>query len=921
MNIVCRFRPLNDREKTESGSKLCVTFEDRNTCCVQGTDPDTGQFGQVRYNFDRVFDYNARQLDIYNESVLPIIEGVLEGFNGTVLAYGQTSSGKTFTMQGPDIEDKELQGIIPRMVKTVFGKIENASEDIEFTVKVSMIEIYMERVKDLLDPMKTNLKVHEDKVKGIYIQDVTETYVGDEDEVYDIMKVGNENRAIGVTDMNKQSSRSHSIFIMTITQTNNADFSTKTGKLFLVDLAGSEKISKTGAKGQTLDEAKTINKSLTTLGIVIKCLTDGKSTHVPYRDSKLTRILSESLGGNSKTCLIITCSPSIFNESETIGTLRFGKRAKQIKNKPKINKEVSIQELKILLDRAEKDLAEREKRITLLEKIIKSLGGQIPGKSEKEVKELEGKLKELQKQQKIEEQKKADQLFDIEQQTQRFQSEKNDREEIEMLKQKLQQQQQQIYKERQQLEQYRQDTYKEKSDQQQQIKQQKEYEDNDDDLELDENGNVVIFGSNSTETKQPEPNSDALVQDNEELNPILIKKSPQKQLSILVSALKRERYNVYELNTRINVLKKVYQQNAQSIKQLKESNQGIKSQNEKLALYNEKLVEQVAQMQLKCEFLEEQNSLKVRDIQRLEFENQRLKQQTHVMNKEQAAQLVDYQNQISLQKEQEMNQKLQEHIKKERSNYEQEKAIIVQEIKQNRLKIEKLEKQLIESKELRDRLEESLPKDQIDFKNKFINYEKNLEQLTLMYHQIASQNKILSKEKGVQMRKLERKVEYIKELEQNLSITRQQVAELFNQQKKLIGYVQSHAKNKSSQATRNNGEIQVQRFGEDEAEQNADNNRNNFDIMLEKFNMEGPSPRQTSNLLIPGSHNHKSKIIKSIRGGGGGQKNQLNQSIRISGNVQSSLTSKMLDDLDNFNANQDNKPIIEEGQEEENKAE
>jgi len=157
---------------------------------------------------------------------------------------------------------------------------------------------------------------------------VTETYVGDEDEVYDIMKIGNENRAIGVTDMNKQSSRSHSIFIMTITQTNSTDFSTKTGKLFLVDLAGSEKISKTGAKGQTLDEAKTINKSLTTLGIVIKCLTDGKSTHVPYRDSKLTRILSESLGGNSKTCLIITCSPSIFNEAETIGTLRFGKRAK-----------------------------------------------------------------------------------------------------------------------------------------------------------------------------------------------------------------------------------------------------------------------------------------------------------------------------------------------------------------------------------------------------------------------------------------------------------------------------------------------------------------------------------------------------------------------------------------------------------------
>ena len=204
---------------------------------------------------------------------------------------------------------------------------------------------------------------------------MTESYVGEQDEVYDIMKIGNENRAIGVTDMNKQSSRSHSIFIMTITQHNSSDFSTKTGKLYLVDLAGSEKISKTGAKGQTLDEAKTINKSLTTLGIVIKCLTDGKSTHVPYRDSKLTRILSESLGGNSKTCLIITCSPSIFNEAETISTLRFGKRAKQIKNKPKINKEFSIQELKFLLEKAEKDLNEREQKILMLEKLIISIGG------------------------------------------------------------------------------------------------------------------------------------------------------------------------------------------------------------------------------------------------------------------------------------------------------------------------------------------------------------------------------------------------------------------------------------------------------------------------------------------------------------------------------------------------------------------
>ena len=319
----------------------------------------------------------STQREIYNEAIIPIIESVLEGFNGTVLAYGQTSSGKTHTMVGPSIEDPERQGIIPRMVKTVFEKIENASEDIEFTVKISMIEIYMEKIKDLLDPTKTNLKIHEDKIKGIYIQDVTEMYVGDDLEVYDIMATGNDNRAIGVTDMNKQSSRSHSIFIMTISQRNNSDFSTKTGKLFLVDLAGSEKVGKTNAKGQTLDEAKNINKSLTSLGLVINTLTDGKSSHIPYRDSKLTRVLQESLGGNSKTCLIITCSPSIFNEAETIGTLRFGKRAKQIKNKPKINKEVSVSELKLLLEKLEKTVEERDQKIVALEKSLNQANSQL----------------------------------------------------------------------------------------------------------------------------------------------------------------------------------------------------------------------------------------------------------------------------------------------------------------------------------------------------------------------------------------------------------------------------------------------------------------------------------------------------------------------------------------------------------------
>lgn len=157
---------------------------------------------------------------------------------------------------------------------------------------------------------------------------MTESYVACEDEVYAILKIGNENRSIGVTNMNKQSSRSHSVFILQVEQKNLSDYSSKTGKIYLVDLAGSERISKTGAEGQTLTEAQNINKSLTALGGVINALTDGKSSHVPYRDSKLTRLLQESLGGNSKTSLIITASPSIFNKDETISTLKFGSRAK-----------------------------------------------------------------------------------------------------------------------------------------------------------------------------------------------------------------------------------------------------------------------------------------------------------------------------------------------------------------------------------------------------------------------------------------------------------------------------------------------------------------------------------------------------------------------------------------------------------------
>ena len=286
--------------------------------------------GNAKFNFDQVFNSNAPQALIYEQAVKPIVLGVMEGFNGTVFAYGQTSSGKTHTMLGPNITDEAERGMIPRMVDHIFQDIADAPTEMEFEVKVSMVEIYMEKVHDLINPSIQNLKIREEKGKGVYIENVTEIFVADVAEVYEILITGSENRSISATDMNARSSRSHTCLIVTVTQSNKRTYSSKTGQLYLVDLAGSERTEKTGAKGKLLAEANMINKSLTNLGNVINHLTDGKSSHIPYRDSKLTRILQESLGGNAKTSLIITCSPAKYNLDETVSTLRFGARAKRI---------------------------------------------------------------------------------------------------------------------------------------------------------------------------------------------------------------------------------------------------------------------------------------------------------------------------------------------------------------------------------------------------------------------------------------------------------------------------------------------------------------------------------------------------------------------------------------------------------------
>ncbi|ODV90226.1 hypothetical protein CANCADRAFT_43901 [Tortispora caseinolytica NRRL Y-17796] len=349
IKVIARFRPQNALE-IENNSSSLVSFDSEDTCRITSKD-FSGSF-----TFDRVFPPDSAQEDIFNYSIKSTVDDILSGYNGTVLAYGQTGSGKSYTMMGPSIDDPQSCGLIPRIVKQIFASILTAPDNIEYTVRVSYMEIYMERVKDLLNIANDNLPVHEDKSRGVYIKGLTETYVASVEEVFEVMRQGARSRAVASTNMNQESSRSHAIFSLVVSQKNLETGSSKSGQLFLVDLAGSEKVGKTGASGQTLEEAKKINKSLSTLGMVINSLTDSKSSHIPYRDSKLTRILQESLGGNSRTSLIINCSPSSYNDQETISTLRFGARAKNIRNKAKINAELSATELKLLLRTSQQQL-------------------------------------------------------------------------------------------------------------------------------------------------------------------------------------------------------------------------------------------------------------------------------------------------------------------------------------------------------------------------------------------------------------------------------------------------------------------------------------------------------------------------------------------------------------------------------------
>jgi kinesin family protein 5 len=332
VKVVCRVRPLNEKERA-SGDASIVNFPS----------PSCVALGQRSYTYDHVFQPVSTQVEVYTTSARPLVKDVLSGYNATIFAYGQTASGKTHTMEGV-LESSEFRGIIPRIVGDIFEHIYSMDANLEIHIKISYFEIYMEKIRDLLDMTKSNLPIGESKTKVPYVKGITERFATSPEEVLAVVEEGKSNRKVAVTNMNAHSSRSHAVFLIAIKQENKETRQTLTGKLYLVDLAGSEKVDKTNAQGLTLEEAKTINKSLLALSNVIAALSEGNRPFIPYRDSKLTRVLQESLGGNARTTLIICCSPSPYNAAETKTTLMFGDRAKSIKNKVAVNVELTAEE-------------------------------------------------------------------------------------------------------------------------------------------------------------------------------------------------------------------------------------------------------------------------------------------------------------------------------------------------------------------------------------------------------------------------------------------------------------------------------------------------------------------------------------------------------------------------------------------------
>lgn len=368
IKVVARFRPKNEYE---------LQLEEGKPPVAKHLSPEAILIQEETFTFDRIFESTASQEEVFEAVGRPVVEDVLAGYNGTVFAYGQTGSGKTFSMMGVDVYDDSKRGIIPRAAASIFHTVNESDSEVEFILRCSMLEIYKETLRDLLAPEGADLRIKEDPHKGIYVQGLTEVFVTSEEEMLEVIAIGEQMRTVSATKCNAVSSRSHQLFFLEVKQHFPND-SEKRGILNLVDLAGSEKINHSGVTGNNLQEAKKINLSLSALGNVIHSLMVG-AEHIPYRDSKLTRLLQESLGGNYKTTLLVALSPSSRHFDETFSSLKFAQRAKHIKTKASINLKSSPETYQLIIDQLTEELKRTQGELLAL----RTMGGQgVQGREE-----------------------------------------------------------------------------------------------------------------------------------------------------------------------------------------------------------------------------------------------------------------------------------------------------------------------------------------------------------------------------------------------------------------------------------------------------------------------------------------------------------------------------------------------------------
>ncbi|KAK1888863.1 Kinesin-like protein KIF13B [Dissostichus eleginoides] len=381
VKVAVRVRPMNRREK-ELKTKCVVDMDGNQTvlhpAIINLNKSDSRNQSKV-FAYDNCFwsidesqkDKFAGQDVVFQCLGESLLDNAFMGYNACIFAYGQTGSGKSYTMMGT----AEQPGLIPRLCSSLFSRtVKEAGEEEQFTVEVSYMEIYNEKVRDLLDPKgnRQALRVREHKVMGPYVDGLSRLAVACYTDIESLMSEGNKSRTVAATNMNEESSRSHAVFNIILTHTltdlKSETSGEKVSKLSLVDLAGSERAAKTGAAGERLKEGSNINKSLSTLGLVISALADqgagkNRSKFVPYRDSVLTWLLKDSLGGNSRTAMVATISPAADNYDETLSTLRYADRAKSIVNHAVVNEDPNariIRELREEVEKLREQLTEAE---------------------------------------------------------------------------------------------------------------------------------------------------------------------------------------------------------------------------------------------------------------------------------------------------------------------------------------------------------------------------------------------------------------------------------------------------------------------------------------------------------------------------------------------------------------------------------